>query len=251
MKILAFLFSCFLALLSSSVHSEPLRIGVDTNLKPFVYLDSKGQVSGFDIDIANAICKSMNRECRFVVMDWDGLIPSLRSRKDDALITSMSITEERERVVDFTRPYYKSPSQMVMRRDALSVAPSEIKIAVLRGSTDERYAKEVLSSVGYRVVGYGNHNEAFMDLKVGRVQAMLGPQIELIEGLKGFVDESAVSFVGEVIDDEKYFGPGIGIAVRNGDKLRDTLNAEIVKLRESGEWKKISDRYFTIDIWPY
>lgn len=246
MKIFAAMVLMFLS--AFSFGSESLRIGVDPNLKPFVYMDQSGDIAGFDVDIAKAVCEEIKVECKFVPMEWDGLIPALNSKKVDVLVTSMSITEQRERVVDFTRPYYKSPSQLLTRKgtDLLSM-----KIGVLRGSTDERFAREKLAKGSVSVVAYGNQNEAFMDLQSGRVQSVLGPKIELQEGAIDLLRKGEVIFVGELFTDIDYYGPGIGMAVREGDPLRNLLNNAIAKIRADGTWQRVSDQYFSDDIWPH
>lgn len=222
----------------------PLRVGVDPTLKPFAYTEPTGEVAGFDIDIAKEVCTKLKRECVFVPTEWDGLIPSLNARKVDILITAMSITTEREKVVDFSRPYYKSPSQLLVSQKAEVVRT----VGVLRGSVDEAFARKTYSKA--KIVAYGNQLEALMDLQYGRLDAVFGPRIELQYGLT--TDQRDLfEFIGPVYDDLKYFGPGIGMAVRENDPLLAQVNEAIEQIRAEGLWKKHSDRYFQVDIWAY
>ena len=229
---------------TSAFAAEPLKIGIDTNLRPFVYQEADGEIVGFDVDVANEICTQLGRDCVFVSTDWDGLIPSLNSRKVDVLITAMSITEEREKVVDFSRPYYKSPSQLLVKQ----AIEQPKTIGVLRGSVDEIFAKHQFKNA--KVLSYTNQMEALMDLQFGRLDAVLGPRIELEHGL---TDEQAANFhfTGSVYDDPKFFGPGIGMAVRENDPLLDQINKAIISMRADGTWQKFADRYFEVDIWAY
>lgn len=227
-----------------SALAEPLRVGVDPNLKPFVYQEASGELAGFDVDVAKEICARVQRDCVFVSTDWDGLIPSLNSRKVDVLITAMSITEDREKVVDFSRPYYKSPSQLLVS----SVITQPKTIGVLRGSVDEVFAKHQFRNA--QVLSYTNQLEALMDLQYGRLDAVLGPRIELQYGLTS--DQAGkFHFTGPVYDDPKYFGPGIGMAVRENDPLLAQVNTAITAMRADGTWQKLADRYFEVDIWAY
>jgi ABC-type amino acid transport substrate-binding protein len=169
---------------------------------------------------------------------------SLNARKVDILITAMSITEEREKVVDFSRPYYKSPSQLLVSQKAEVVRT----VGVLRGSVDELFARRQYKQA--KVVAYSNQMEALMDLQFERLDAVFGPRIELEYGLTP--DQASLfHFTGPVFDDLKFFGPGIGMAVRQNDPLLAQVNEAIEQIRAEGLWKKHSDRYFKVDIWAY
>ena len=230
-----------------------IRIGVDPTYKPFTYKTPDGQVTGFDIDIANALCAEMKAKCSFVESSWEGIIPGLRANKFDAIISSMSITDERRKAVDFTAKYYDSPSRVIARSGTLDGSVASLKgkrVGALKASTQETYAKKVLAAAGANVVSYDSTQQSYLDIKSGRLDAIVSDQIE---GRVGFLDTpegKGYAFVGPELKDPQIFGSGSGIAVRKEDTdLRDRFNAALKTIRANGVWKKASDRYFDFDIY--
>src|SRR5690606_38356114 len=103
---------------SGAQAQETLKIGSEGAYPPFNAKDANGDLIGFDIDIANALCAEMKVECTLVTQDWDGMIPALQNKKFDAIVASMSITEERLKAVSFTDPYYSNKLQYVAKKGA-------------------------------------------------------------------------------------------------------------------------------------
>ncbi|UTH72946.1 ABC transporter substrate-binding protein [Chromobacterium sp. IIBBL 290-4] len=245
--------SAGLALIASlSAQAETLRFGIDLNYPPFSKQGADGKPQGFDIDMANAICASMKVTCQIVPQDWDGLIPALNANKFDAIISSMQITAERQKAVDFTHKYYNIASRLVAKDGAKVDAASfkGKKIGVLRASTQEKFAKDFWGKNGATIVPYAKSPESFLDLKSGRVDAVFvdgavgeGEFLKTAQG-KGY------AFVGPNYSDVKYFGLGAGIAVKKGNKaLVDRLNKAIDQVRKDGAYKKVQDKYFSFDVY--
>ena len=249
MKKLVLLGALALSVLSMQAFAEgkPLKIGIEAAYPPFASKAPDGSIVGFDYDIGNALCT-------WVEQEFDGLIPALKVRKIDAILSSMSITEDRKKSVDFTNRYYLSPAQLVMKEGTtVSDSLDELKgkkIGVQRGSIHDRFAKEVLAPKGATVVPYSSQNEIYLDVEAGRLDGTVADATLLQDGFLKTPAGKGYAFVGPQFTDAKYFGDGIGIAVRKGDKENlDRINAAIAAIRANGEYKKIQDKYFDFDIY--
>lgn len=231
---------------------KKIRIGVEGAYPPFSSIGTDGKLKGFDIDIANALCAEMKAECSMVQQDFDGMIPSLQARKFDAIIASMSITDERKKSVDFSDKYYQTPARLVAKVGAnLTITPTGLKgkrIGVQRTTIHDRFATDTFKPA--EIVRYAKQDDAFLDLASGRLDATL---VDSVAGSEGFLKTPAgkgFEFTGPVYSDPKYFGVGAGIAVRKSDKdLRDKFNAAIKAIRANGTYKKIQDTYFDFDVY--
>src|SRR5690606_36194909 len=102
---------------TQAMAEDSLRIGVEASYPPFSYKKAHGSLAGFEIDVGNALCAEMKVTCTWVEQPFDGLIPALRVKKIDAIMSSMTVTEARLKVVDFSQSYYKTPARLVTRKD--------------------------------------------------------------------------------------------------------------------------------------
>ncbi len=230
-----------------------VRIGVDATYKPFTFKTPDGRFTGFDVDIASALCAEMKAKCAFVESSWEGIIPGLRANKFDAIVSSMSITDERKKAVAFTDKYYKTPTSVIAKAGSVDGSPASLKgkrVGALKASIQEGYAKGVLAPAGAAVVSYDSTQQAYLDLKSGRLDAVV---VDKFEGKGGFLDTAdgkGYAFAGPDLSDPKWFGTGAGIAVRKEDgELRDRLNAALKAIRANGTWKRVADKYFDFDIY--
>jgi len=234
--------------------AEKLRIAVEAAYRPFNYIDPNGIVKGFDVDIAKALCKVMGVEPEFIVQDWDGMIPGLLAKKYQTIISSMSITEARKKVVDFTDPYYQVPARFVARKGSGLVISKEglrgKKIGVQRATTYANYLEATYGGT-VKIVYYDTVDNHNLDLKTGRIDAVLAQAYFMGEWLKTS-DGKGYEFVGEPVTDVKYIGYGAGIVVRKGDTaLLNRLNDALHRIIVDGTHKSISRKYFSFDIYPY
>ncbi|ALG67041.1 ABC transporter substrate-binding protein [Beggiatoa leptomitoformis] len=234
-------------------YAEKLRFGVEGAYPPFSLIDTQGELQGFDIDIAKALCHAINVECVLVQNDFDGLIPALLAKKFDAIIASVSITEERKKSVDFTKKYYNTPARFVRKKDSGIEATAEgIKgkvVGVQRATTHDKYLTDNYDTT-IDIKRYVTLDDAYLDLQAGRIDLLLADSIPLADGFLNKPDGKAYEFTGEPITDPKWFGEGVGIAVRKGDnELREKLNQAIAKIRADGTYKTIQDKYFQFDVY--
>ncbi len=230
-----------------------VRIGVEGAYPPFSSIAPDGKVVGFDIDIANALCEEMKVECTLVTQDWDGIIPALLAKKYDAIVASMSITEERLKTVDFTKKYYQTPVRFVTKKGAgIEITKEGLtgkKIAVQRATTHDSFLTDNFGDV-VEIVRYGTLDEAKLDLVAGRVDLLFGDTVALNDGLLKTDQGKDFEFIGPPYSDPKWFGEGVGIAIRKSDTdLKEKFNAAIDAIRSNGVWDKLAAKYFDFDIY--
>jgi arginine/ornithine transport system substrate-binding protein len=227
-----------------------IRFGIEGAYPPFSWTEGDGSLKGFDVDMANALCEELKAKCVIVPQDWDGIIPSLLARKYDAIIAAMSITEERKKRVDFTEKYAQIPNKFIAKKDAgLNFEDlSGVKIGVQRATTHDKYLTDNYKDV--EIVRYGSFDEAYLDLANGRIAAVLGDASALEEGVLNSDGGDAYEFAGPSLTDPKWFGEGMGIAVRKQDKeLTEALSGAIASLREQGKYQEIAAKYFNYDVY--
>ena len=227
---------------------KDLKVAIDPTYEPFTFKTADGKPTGFDVDIASALCEQIKRKCVFVEQVWDSMIPGLMAKKYDVIISSMSITEDRLKQIDFTDKYYNTPSRVVMKKDVKYTGPASIKgkkVGVLKASTQEKYALGELKTAGVEVVSYEAQDQVYLDIKSGRLDGTVADFMEVTGGFLSKPEGANYTLVGADLKDPKYFGYGAGIALRKGeDKLKGELNEAIKAIRASGTYKTLNDKYF-------
>jgi polar amino acid transport system substrate-binding protein len=239
------------ALLAGAAQAQDkVRIGTEGAYPPFNNLNSAGQLEGFDIDIANALCEEMKVECEFITQDWDGIIPALQAGRFDAIIASMSITDERKQQVDFTEKYYNTPPAVAVPKDSdiADVTKEGLagkSIGAQGSTTHSNFAEATYTDSDVRL--YPTADEYKLDIVNGRIDAVVDDIIVLQEWL-ATPDGACCKIAGTITPVEEIHGPGAGIAIRKGeDELREKFNAAIDAIRANGKYKEINDKYFSFD----
>ncbi len=225
-----------------------LKVAIDPTYEPFTFKTADGKPTGFDVDVATALCEQIKRKCEFVEQVWDGMIPGLNAKKYDVIISSMSITDDRMKEVDFTDKYYNTPSRIVVKKSVKFTDVASIKgkkIGVLKGSTQEKYAMGDLKPAGVVVNSYEAQDQVYLDIKSGRLDGTVADFMEVTGGFLSKPEGANYQLVGPDLKEPKYFGYGAGIALRKGeDKLKGELNEAIKAIRGNGTYKTLNDKYF-------
>lgn len=228
-----------------------IKVGTEGAYPPFNSVNAAGELEGFDVDIAKALCEEAKLTCEFVVQDWDGMIPALLANKFDVIIASMSITDERMEKIDFTNKYYNTPPAIAVPKDSklTGVTDADMKGVILgaQGSTTHsNYAEAKLSSAKLKM--YPSPDEYKADITSGRVDAVIDDVVVLSDWIKSDAG-SCCKILGTLVPDDKINGIGAGIGLRKGsDDLKKTLNDAIDAIRKNGKYKEINDKYFAFDV---
>lgn len=230
---------------------QKLRIASEGAFPPFNEVGADGNLKGFDIDVALALCASMKVECELIKQDWDGMIPGLLAKKYDAIAASMSITEERKQKIDFSDKYYNIPARFIAKKDGGLTDTREglkgKKIGVQRGTIHECYAQKAFPDS--EIVLYATQEEANLDLVAGRIDTTTTDSEVLGTFLKTPQGEGFAWLGGDHLD-KACHGEGAGIAVRKEDtQLKANINKAIADIRASGQYSEIMKKYFDYDIY--
>ena len=246
MKKLIVAASCALAMMTGTAQAQDLRIAFDVPYEPFEYRDDNGELTGFEVELATAMCEELQANCEFVIQAWDGMIPGLLARKFDLIMSSMSITPERAERVLFSEPYYITPSGWVgpesFNTDVTDMdAMKDKTVGVQRGTTMDTYVTENMGGV-VNIKRYTTAEDMVLDLEGQRLDAVF---VDYPVGEQTILNREGYKEVGESVK----LGEGVGVAMRKRDaKLADDVNAALKKLKEDGTYDTIMQKYFNYDI---
>jgi polar amino acid transport system substrate-binding protein/arginine/ornithine transport system substrate-binding protein len=242
-----------LVIASPAFAADKLRIGVEGNYPPFSEVSPSGELSGFDIDIAKAICSEMKADCEFVQQEWDGIIPALNAKKFDLIVASMTITDKRKEVVDFSEPYYDVPSRFIAKEGAFADhSPETLRgktIIVLRNSPRAQYIAENYKDSDVLLVD--KETAVYLELASGRGDIAFGSSVVSGEAFLKTPDGKGYAQVGDAFFLTDAQDGGVGIALRKGEEdLRGKVNAALGDIMADGTYEKLAAQYFDFDVRP-
>ncbi|CAM2166385.1 lysine/arginine/ornithine ABC transporter periplasmic binding protein [Paraburkholderia sacchari] len=231
-----------------------IRFGVDASYPPYESKAPDGQLVGFDIDLGNEICQHLHAKCVWVEQDFDSMIPALKARKFDAILSTMSKTAAREQQIAFSTKVAHSPDRMVARKGATILpTPEGVKgkrIGVEQGSIQETYARVHWEPAGATIVPYQNQDLVYADLISGRLDASVQDQVHANLGFLNTPRGKDFAFVGTTLDDLKILGNGTAIGMRKDDAdLREKIDQALADMHKDGTYDKVARKYFDFDIY--
>jgi ABC transporter arginine-binding protein len=229
-------------LLSASVaaSAQELTFAMEPSYPPFETTNEKGEIIGFDVDVANAICKEIQATCKFKGEAFDALIPNLKAKRFDASISAIDITDARAKQVLFSNAYYDSTASYVTLKGKATLESAK-NVGVQNGTTFQQYT--VAETKQYTTKAYASLQSAILDLKSGRIDMIFGDTAVLADMIS---KEPEMQFVGEKVANKKYFGNGLGIAMHKSNKeLAEQLNKGLAAIKANGEYQKIYDKWMT------
>ncbi|PJG82610.1 transporter substrate-binding domain-containing protein [Caviibacterium pharyngocola] len=235
------LLATILATSAVAAQAQDITFAMEPSYPPFELTDEKGDIIGFDVDIANAICKELNATCHFKSQAFDALIPSLiKGRGFDAAISAIDITEARAKQVAFSQPYYESSASFIAVKGKADLASAKT-VGVQNGTTYQQYVNAEAKQ--YASKSYASLQDAILDLKNGRIDLIFG-DTDVLRDM--FEKNAELGFVGERVTDKRYFNNGLGIAVnKSNTALVESLNKGIDAIKANGEYQKIYDKWMT------
>ncbi len=227
-----------------------IRFLTETDYPPFNFTGPDGNPAGFNVDLARLLCAEIKVTCTIQMRRFETLLDSLAANRGDAAIASMAPTPAIRQRVDFTDPYYRSPARFVARKDAVlpEIRPEYLeakKVGVIAGSSHEAYLKALFTDA--EIVSQPNDEAMRQALRRGEVDFIFGDSISLAFWINGTDSGDCCAFSGGPFTESRYFGEGIGIAVRRGnDVLRQALNWAMFRVWEKGQYTDLWLRYFSV-----
>ncbi|MFT4021233.1 MAG: ABC transporter substrate-binding protein [Acinetobacter sp.] len=243
--------------LGSTVHAKDwkvIRFGTESSYKPFEYKTPDGKLTGFDIDLGNAICARLKAKCVWVENAFDGMIPALKAKKFDGILSSMTVTDERLKQIAFSNKIYNTPTRMIAKKGSPllpTVASLRGKrVGVQQGTMQESYAKAYWATKGVNVISYPNQDVLYQDMVSGRLDASLQDAIMVDAGFLKSEKGKGFAFVGANVTDAKTLGVGAGVGLRKEDvDLKNSINKALAAIIADGTYKKIEKKYFQFSIY--
>ena len=242
--------TCLAAGAAGAKEWKTVRIGMDATYPPFESVNPKGEIVGFEVDYAKALCEKMKVTCTFQNQDWDGVIPALLSGKFDVIFSSMNMTPERAKRVLFSDMYYATAPVWVTQAGTKSndVSPAAMKGKIVGTQSSTVFANYLDKMYkGVEIKLYPGGDEPFLDLANGRLDYSVGDV--LVAGKMIEKNPGCCRIISEIPRTPDIFGPGVGAAFRPDDTdLKDMLNKAIAEADADGTFKKIADQYFKINV---
>ncbi len=227
----------------ASNNEKVVRIATESSFKPFSYLDNQGNLVGFEIDLATALCDEMKVECDIKSYDWDSLIPSLQANKADAIMSGMSVTPERSAVVDFSKPYFNNTFVLIAKKGENLTMENIAGKTV--GAQQATVAADYLTKNQPKATlkTYDKQDNAYLDLTAGRIDLMISDIAPALDWLKTDAGKD-YEVQGKPINTNDV----VAVAVRKDDPLKGEFDKAIDALKANGKYDEIAKKHLGVDL---
>lgn len=259
---------CVFVLISATIifagavqeEADVLKAAMECTYPPFNFKDASGELMGFEVDLAEELSKRMGIDIEFVCQEWDGLLPGLLAGKFDMIISTMSITPERQKKVDFSIPYRASTGRFVAPKGA-GINPYHedgtpnpdalkgIKVGCCRATTHSNYLDTMFP--GVEVVQYDQASNMLLDFQAGRVEFVFHGPIKMSASFLELPQGEGYEFIGEEIENPAIFGSGVGVAIRkDNEELLKKINDALESIFADGTFKTLNKKYWNFSVMP-
>ena len=227
-----------------------IRFLTDDDYPPLDFALADGTLAGFNVDIARAVCEELQVGCTIQARRWDTIIDSLLEGKGDAVIASIAATPATRAKVDFTQPYYRTPARFVVRKDSTlgDATPATLAgktVGVVSGSAHKAYLDAFFPGIVQKV--FSDSGSLREGLRAGTIDALFGDGLSLAIWLNGSASEGCCVFKGGPYTESRFFGEGVGIALRKEDAtLRRALDWALARLAARGVYAELYLKHFPI-----
>jgi polar amino acid transport system substrate-binding protein len=226
------------------------RVLTDDDYPPFHYIAADGQLAGFNVDLARAVCQELRLSCTVQARRWDTLLAALEAREGDVVIASHAVTAGLRASHEISRPYYRTPARFAARRD---LAVREVtaagllgrRVGVAAGSAHQAFLAAWMPTA--RAVLFTDVELARGALRDGAVDLVLDDAVALALWLNGSGSAGCCAFMDGAIHDTRYFGEGAGAVFRKDQpQFRRAFDWALVRLVENGVWADLYLKHFPI-----
>jgi len=229
---------------------QAIRFLTTDNFPPFNFLDSNGHLTGFNVDLARAICTELAVPCTIQARQWDDLTNHLADKTADAVIAGIAINAANRQTLDFSDVYLRLPARFVVRRSEakLDISPEGLRghtLAVVTGTAHEAYLASMFPEIGRKL--YPTAEAARDAVKSGAADAHFGDGLQLSFWLASKGADNCCVFAGGPYLETRFFGQGYAIAFAKGSTdLKHAVNAALQSIYEKGIYAELYLRYFPV-----
>ncbi len=238
---------------------ETLKAATDCAYFPFSFRDTDGALKGYEVDLGEEMARRANFKIEWVCQKFDGLIPSLLSNKFDIILSTMSITDERRKSIDFSVSYRVSVGQFVVPKGKVQklfnadgtpnpAGFKDLRVGLARATTYDNWMQAKVPDA--TLVRYDTDVQMYLELKAGRVDVLMTNPLKIYLEFLSKPDGGGFEVIGPQIKDEKYFGIGVGAGVRKGNEaLLKRIDTALNDMKKDGTLERYSKKYFPFTIY--